>query len=271
MTDVDAIIVSYNSGELLRGQLACGPLRKAFGRIIVVDNASTDDSVAIADAANATVIARAENSGLATALNEGLRHSTADFVAVLNPDVLLDDDSAIESLFREFDAPDVGLVAPRLRLPDGALQDSARKVPTPSQLVARRLTGRSLGVLNPAQPSDVPWVVLAFVIIRRAALDDIGGFDEDFFLYFEDVDLCVRLWKAGWRVRLDTNSTAQHGFHGESRQSLKSRAARHHRRSARTFFAKHPRMIVGQFPFLGRPLRAREPKSLTASRTSTVR
>ena len=240
---MDAIIVTFNSSVSLRQQLGCPAITEAFRRIIVVDNASDDASREVALEAGAELVARKTNDGLATAINAGIRKTTSEFFAVLNPDVLLDDRSTVNRLLAQFEEPDVGLVAPALILPSGEYQDSARTVPSPSQLVRRKLTGETYGVVKPSGPADVPWVVAAFIVVRRMASDAVGGFDEGYFLYFEDVDFCVRLWKHGWRVRLDTLSTAQHFFHAESRNSFAGVASRHHLRSSIRFFRKHPQML----------------------------
>jgi N-acetylglucosaminyl-diphospho-decaprenol L-rhamnosyltransferase len=254
-TDPDALIVTFNSADALAVQLSCPAIRRAFHSVVVVDNASTDNSAAVAENAGVRLLRRDRNEGLAVALNDGLRETYSEFIAVLNPDVLLEDVQLVPRLLKEFDDPRVALVAPRLRLPDGTDQDSARSVPSPLQLLARRLTGYEYGAIRPTEPSDVPWVVLAFVIARRAALEEIHGFDEDYFLYFEDVDLCVRLWEAGWRVRLDPTSVARHAFQAASRKSIRNAAQRHHLHSARVFYSKHPRTIWGSGPLM----RARSP------------
>jgi N-acetylglucosaminyl-diphospho-decaprenol L-rhamnosyltransferase len=241
---VDAIVVTFNSGEALRKQLACQAVKAAFSRIIVVDNASGDSSREVALAGGAELIERRHNGGLGNAANVGVRESHSDWFAMLNPDVLFNDESLVARLIGQVQDANVGLVAPLLVLPNGEYQDSARAIPSPFQLVARAFTRVPYGAVQPQMTADVPWVVAAFILVRRAAFDAVGGFDERFFLYFEDVDLCVRLWQAGWRVRLDTTVKAQHAFTAASRQSLLGPAARHHARSATRFFATHPRMLT---------------------------
>jgi N-acetylglucosaminyl-diphospho-decaprenol L-rhamnosyltransferase len=239
----DAIIVTFNSSEPLREQLACRAIRHAFSRIVVVDNASADGSRDVALTAGVDLIARTTNGGFAAAVNAGMRWSDSEFVAILNPDIVLDDVATVTKLLAHFSEPDVGLVAPLLVLPNGDHQDSAREVPSPVELLKRKLTGKAYGVIRPDGPTDVPWVVAAFIVVRREAVNAIGGFDEGYFLYFEDVDLCVRLWQHGWRVRVDSSLTAQHAFNAESRRALAGLASRRHLRSAVRFFRKHPQML----------------------------
>ncbi len=240
---MDAVIVTFNSARDLAAQLACEPLRDAFDRIYVVDNGSSDETVAIAQSFGTEVVERCGNDGFAAGVNAGAALTRGPMFAILNPDIQFDDNSAVQTLVRGFEVSDVALVAPALRLPDGTLQDSARAVPGPADLLVRRLLSSDRGVVTPARLDDVPWVVGACVIVRRTAFDQIGGFDESFTLYFEDVDFCVRLWSSGWRVRLDPGVVVRHEHAASSRQSLFGRAMRLHTRSAMRFFRKHPDMV----------------------------
>jgi N-acetylglucosaminyl-diphospho-decaprenol L-rhamnosyltransferase len=256
--NMDALIVTHNSGHDLTEALDCVPLRQAFSRIVVVDNNSDDDSVAVAHAAGAEVVARTRNDSLAAAVNAGARRMRGEIFALLNPDVQLDHASSVASLARHFAEPGVGAVAPALRLPNGALQDSAREVPTPGQLALRRLTRVELGVVRSDQPVDVDWVVAAFMLVRRSAFEHVGGFDENYRLYFEDVDFCVRLWSAGWAVRLDPTVVARHEHRGMSRRTVMGRPFRQHVRSAGRFFARHPDLLLAT----GRDRLARPARSI---------
>ena len=241
---MDALIVTHNSGEDLRAALACAPLREAFPRIVVVDNDSEDDSVAVAEAAGAEVLSRGRNDSLAAAVNAGAAMMRGELFGLLNPDVLVDSATAVAQLAGHFSDPAVGAVAPSLRLPDGRLQDSARGVPTPRQLALRRFSGRDLGAVRSEAPVDVDWVVAAFLIVRCDAFRDIGGFDEGYRLYFEDVDFCVRLWSAGWTVRLDPTVVVRHEHQASSRGSVLDRPFRQHVRSAGRFFSRHPDLLL---------------------------
>jgi N-acetylglucosaminyl-diphospho-decaprenol L-rhamnosyltransferase len=238
----EALIVTHNSRDDLRAALTCEPLRKAFPRIVVIDNESTDDSVAVAEAAGVEVLRR-RNDSLAAAVNAGARLMRGEVFAVMNPDVLLEDHASVARLAEHFGVPSLGAVAPALRLPAGTLQDSARAVPSPGQLAFRRLMGRELGAVRSDEPVDVDWVVAAFMLVRRSAFEDVGGFDESYRLYFEDVDFCVRLWSAGWSVRLDPTIVVRHEHQAASRRKL-GRAFRQHVRSAGVFFARHPDLLL---------------------------
>jgi GT2 family glycosyltransferase len=241
---MDAVVVTHNSARDLAGLLACAPVRDAFDRIVVVDNASTDDSRAIAADAGAEVIALPRNEGFAAACNHGAAAARGELVAFLNPDVRFLEADAAERLAGHFDDPAVAVAAPALVLPDGRLQDSARKVPTPIDLVLRRLFRFPRGAVWGDAPRDVPWVVGACLVVRRRALETLCGFDEGFRLYFEDVDLCVRARRAGWRVVHDPLVRVLHAHRAASRRSLTGPAVRLHVRSALRFYRRHPRFVL---------------------------
>ncbi len=264
---MDAIIVTYNSARDLARQLRCEPLRAAFDRIVVVDNNSTDSSVSVAEQAGVEVLRRQVNDGFAAAVNAGVLHCSSDLVAVLNPDVFVDDVATVEGLDAAFVDPTVGLVAPRLRLPDGSLQDSARTIPSPLDLAQRRLRGDKVGALETTRNHAVPWVVGAFVVVRRSAFASVNGFDERYRLYFEDVDFCVRLWSAGWQVLIAGDLEARHDHQGSSRKSLFGWAMRRHAKSAWSFYAAHPDLLTtaGRARLVRRPRSASHPQPMAAA------
>jgi GT2 family glycosyltransferase len=244
---MECVIVSYASAEDIRGfaeHLAPG----AFSRVLVVDNASPDDSVAVASSYGFDVLSRTTNDGFGAAANEGIRQTSGDLVTLLNPDVHVRDASLIPALERHFEDDRLGVVAPALMLPRGTAQDSARQIPTPRQLLRRRRTGRDIGALRPEQAQEVPWVVGAFMMIRRSAFEQVGGFDQRYFLYFEDVDLCTRMRIDGWEVRYDPERLAYHQHRAASRVGFARRPTRLHMRSAARFYRRHPRAIVGADP-----------------------
>jgi len=239
---IDAVTVSTNDAHHLEGFFANEPLLRSFRRIIVVDNDSSDGTAELASSAGATVVRRGRG-GYGAATNTGARLATGSHLAVLNPDIRFFSDEVVPQLMRHFDDPGVGLAAPALRLLDGRLQDSARRTPTPLNLMIRRRVDPDNGAVRGA--GDVDWVVGACFIAGRDVWDAIGGFDESYFLYFDDVDLCTRVRQAGWTVRFDPSIAVQHAWQGASRKSLVAPATRHHIRSAARFFARNPRYLIG--------------------------
>lgn len=262
---MDAVTVTADSRKDLEKLLACEPLRRSFDQLIVVDNMSSDGSAEVARKAGAVVIPVTPRQGYSRCVNLGVIHTTGPHFAVLNPDIAFPDEQALPALEAHFEEPDVGLVAPALVLPDGQLQDSARQIPTPLDLVMRR------GGIDPRRGEidsggDVPWVVGACFVARRAAWEAVGGFDESYALYFEDVDLCWRLRQAGWKTRLDHTVRVEHKHGAASRKNLLGWAARQHLTSAARFYRANPRFIWSpRLPVVRAPAKAAGPAAAPAA------
>jgi len=233
--DASVIIVSYNTSSRLReclDHLLANPGKRAV-EVIVVDNASADDSADMVSQRfpDIHLIRSPENLGFAAGNNLGLRDARGRYLVLLNPDALL----TIETLDAAIDAMDmhreVGLAGARLRSPDGGDQPSGRLFPsltneflTLSGLAARFPESRLFGRFDrtwarPEDTADVDWVPGAFTIVRRAALADDTLFDERFFLYYEEVDLCRRLKRDGWRIQVWPWLVVQH-WGGESSRTV---------------------------------------------------
>ncbi|MBA2504449.1 MAG: glycosyltransferase family 2 protein [Thermoleophilaceae bacterium] len=241
---MDAVTVTANDGEHIRRMFENRMLVDSFDRVIVVDNACDDDSAEIARAGGGTVVRREERGGYGQCINTGYRAvGGGEFFCVLNPDILFLEPRTLERLVEHFDEPHVALVSPGLVLPTGQLQDSARTWPTPLDLLLRRYDIDPLrGAIR--HGGDVPWTVGAFWVARRSAWDEVGGFDERFFLYFEDVDIAYRLRERGYSVRFDPSVKAIHNFGAASRSSVTTFAGRHHVRSATMWWRDNPRFIL---------------------------
>jgi N-acetylglucosaminyl-diphospho-decaprenol L-rhamnosyltransferase len=255
---MDAVTVTTNDREHLERFLGDAQLMGSFDRVIVVDNASDDGSGELARDAGCVVV-RKQRGGYGEAVNAGARHARGDFFAVLNPDIRFLEADTVARLSHHFMHAQVGIVAPALQLLDGRLQDSARRTPTPLNLLFRRWIGDERGWVR--RGGDVEWTVGAFWLVRRKAWDLIGGFDERYFLYFDDVDLCHRMRTAGFAVRFDPTVRAIHAFQAASRRPLTAWATRHHMRSAQRFFTEHPRYLLDPRPgTVGPPERRSTPR-----------
>lgn len=214
--DVSVVIVSYNTRDILAACLASVQASVGAGRVetIVVDNASRDGSAdMVARHFPGVGLVRSEtNLGFAAANNAAFKLARGRYVVLLNPDALLAPDTLATAVARMDATPGAGLAGGKLIGGDGSLQPSAREFPSLlnevlvlSGLAARfprsRLFGRfDRGWADPDLAAEVDWVPGAFTIVRRAALDHVGAFDERFFLYYEEVDLCRRFKAAGWQV-----------------------------------------------------------------------
>lgn len=183
--------------------------------------------------------------GFARNHNQAFAHCREDFFCVTNPDIRLPVDPFPGLLARMAD-PSVGLVAPMVLNPAGAVEDSARRFPTLGSLLHKALggpDGRYLLTPSPdAGPCPVDWVAGMFLLFRAEAFRDVGGFDDKFHLYYEDVDICARLWKAGWKVMLSPDITVIHAAQRASRRDPQYMAW--HASSMTRYFFKH----LGRLP-----------------------
>jgi N-acetylglucosaminyl-diphospho-decaprenol L-rhamnosyltransferase len=246
---VSVLVVSYNAREYLLNCLesleSTLPLE-----IIVVDNGSTDgssDAVRLAFP-RASVIASRENLGFARANNLALRQARAPYVLILNPDAEVRP-GAVEAMARLLDEDtDVGVVGPRTVGSDGSPQVSfGPSLGLLAEWRQRRLVdgvrkgrpGALARALHESRREHEPgWVSGSCMLARRSALDSVGSFDEVFFLYEEDVDLCVRLKEAGWRIVYTPKAEVVHHL-GRSMASSPFRARLEYHRSHLRYYAKH--------------------------------
>ena len=202
MPDLSVSIVNTNSRALL---LAClESLAGTQAEIVVLDNASEDGSVeAVRERfPDMRVIAQSHRAGFGANHNTVIRATTGRYVYVLNEDTTAGD-WGFEALTAYLDNHlRVAALGPRIVYPDGRLQDSAWRFPTPLVSTVSLATLGRLGVTQSRgdEPRAVDWVTGAAVMLRREALDEVGLFDEDFFLYSEEVDLQARLHRADWDV-----------------------------------------------------------------------
>ena len=208
MLDIDAIVVTYNALPHLERCLESLTRCNA----VVVDHGSTDGTLELVRERFTDVrLVEQENRGLAAGWNRGLRETSAPFAVVLNSDAWLVADAAERMLAFAQQGQRVGLVAPRLLNPDGTLQPSVRAFPTPWRLATEYLFLRKLAPRSRAlnsfygagfrhdEPREIDFAKAAGFLLRRSAYDEVGPFDEEFFLFSEETDWCYRARAAGWR------------------------------------------------------------------------
>jgi len=212
LTDLSVSIVNTESRELL---LAClESLADVDVEIVVLDNASEDGSVAAVRKRfpDVRVIPQEFRAGFGANHNTVIRVTRSRYIYVLNEDTTATD-WGFDRLIAYLDAhPRVAAVGPRLVYPDGRRQDSAWRFPTPLVSALGLATLGKLGVKQSLgdDPRPVDWVMGAAIVLRREALTEVGLFDEDFFLYSEEVDLQFRLRQAGWEVHYVPDVTVVH-------------------------------------------------------------
>lgn len=248
---VDVVVVSYNSRDRLRACVA--PFVTMEGvQVIVADNASADGSLdAVADLPVKTVRLDV-NGGFAFGCNAGWRAGDAPYVLFVNPDARLDE-ASLRRLVQVLDEEErVGVVAPRILDEDGSVEPSQRRFPRLASTYAHalflhrlfpRAAWASELVRDPVayeRAGSPEWVSGACLLVRRGVLEEIGGWDDGFFMYCEDKDLCRRVRLAGWDVRYEPGAAITHeGGASAPRSSLlpvlaasRVRYARKHRGAA---------------------------------------
>ena len=250
------VIVNYNAGAELGYALAA--LETALDGVswegVVVDNASADGSAGLVErfAPRVRLVRNAENVGFGRGINQGAAATTAPLLLIVNPDCRLQE-KAFETLANEFGAhPRCAVAGPRVLDPDGAPQGSARGDPDMltgvfgrTSAVRRLLPWLPVSRRNVADEAAtatgsmaVDWVSGACMLIRRDAFAAVGGFDERYFLYWEDADLCRRLRARGYETRYVPSAAAVHVV-GTSSRTARAASIRAFHESASLYYATH--------------------------------
>jgi GT2 family glycosyltransferase len=255
MTLLSVVIVNYRSAAYLN---ACVDAlfvhnKSCSFEILVVNNDRVSD-LSLLPTLNRSEVRTIQNSsniGFGAAANIGFDKSNGEFVLLLNPDILVRPE-AVASLLQAIQShPEAGLVLPQLRNPDDSLQYSCRRFYTWKTLWMRRGPWRRHLASHPkvrqhlmqewdhASAAEVDWGLGAAMLVRKRALCGERLFDERFFLYFEDVDLCLRLHRAGWKVLYNPASVMTHQHRRDSAQTMALLAKWHHLCSLTKFLWKY--------------------------------
>ena len=252
---LDIVIVNWNTRDLLANCLRSIEEARRDGielmRVVVVDNASTDESLSgIAETAlPLRILQNSSNRGFAAACNQGARNSTADYLLFLNPDTRLNSDSLQEPVFFMNQPENAGFGICGITLQDdhGSLGTCAVRFPMPTSTwlegtgVSRILPGlianRCLSDIA-AKVEIVDQVIGAFFLVRRGVFEQLGGFDERFFVYFEEVDISLRARDAGYASCILRDVRACHTGCGSSDQ-VKTTRLFYFWRSRLFYFRKH--------------------------------
>jgi len=257
---ISAVIVNFNAGGELRGALQsiADAMRGRAWDAVVVDNASTDGSgqAAAEFAPQVRLIRNAANVGFARGVNQGIAASQGPLVLILNPDCRIAA-NAVEHLEAALAAhPSCAVAGPRILDPDGAVQGSARGDPDMltglfgrTSMLRRLLPGLSVSRRNVVDEANgargpapealvVDWLSGACMLARRDRLAQVGGFDERYFLYWEDADLCRRLRARGYDVRYVPHAEAVHRV-GQSSRTAPESSIRAFHASAYLYYTTH--------------------------------
>jgi GT2 family glycosyltransferase len=260
------VIIAYNSGQWLR--LCLQSLRPAMagldGQVIVVDNASVDPELLVLPQEFPEVewIRSEENLGFGRGCNLGVSRARHPWIFCVNPDTLLMPDTLKDTLRFALAKPGIGMVGCRILNPDGTLQKACRRsFPSPWNAITRalglsalfpksRLFGHyNLTYLDEWKATEVEALSGSFFCIASDLYRELGGFDEDFFLYGEDLDLCYRVLKAGRQNWYTPDATLVH-FKGRSAQTLRWRSLWSFYSAMWIFARKHPELHGTPLPLM---------------------
>ena len=247
---VSAVVVSHGHAAELRTLLP--KLVNQVNDLVVVANlpGSVDD---VPDGVR--VLTNARPLPLAANVNKGVEATTGELVIVANPDTVPEPDAV--GILREFMErhPRCGVAGPRMLYPDGTWQPSRRRFPTVAGTLVRRTPirllyrpferQRSHYLLDerPTEPVPADWMLGAFLLLRRAMLDEIGGWDAGFRHYGEDIDLCYRAARAGWERWYVPAAVVRHAYAAVIDHRFVTRHTLWHLRGMLRFVRKHPERL----------------------------
>jgi GT2 family glycosyltransferase len=222
--NLDVVIVSYQRADLLRDCLDSLRSYPPAGRgmiVRVIENAERNGTADLVEREyrDVTLTVAERNLGFSAASNLAIRESAGEYVLVLNPDTQVTE-GAIDRLIAVLDAnPEVGICGPRLERPNGSFDHAARRsFPTPASAlghftgVGRHMESGPLAAYRAPEVDSGPVDAIngACMLVRRAALDQVGGFDEGYWMYMEDLDLCYRFAEAGWATWYEPSALVIH-------------------------------------------------------------
>lgn len=247
--DLSVIVVTHNGREMALTTLASALAAAGTASVewLVVDAGSTDGTPeAIERELGQVRVFRRDNRGFAASNNVALEAARGRYVLLLNPDVEIRSGSLGELVAAMDARPELGLASVIQRGTDGELQASIRRFPSPLRSLGESLFAAYWPILNSAQELETrparyeregsaEWLVGAFLIARREAVQAVGPMDERFFLYSEEIDWCYRFWQAGWPVAHLPVMTITHHSGGRSRGDLMAQLSH----SRLLFAAKH--------------------------------
>ncbi len=247
-SSVHVVVVTYNSAKHISACLESLRSNQRLSSVVIVDNASTDATCEIIAAHSSSLpwplklVQTGVNLGFGRAVNRGIATLPIDgrYVCILNPDTVVGVGS-LDRLASHLDGnPSVALVGPRVLDPDGSTYPSARSFPNPVVALGHAF----LGLLWSSNPlsrryrdsdDELPdWVSGTAMMVRRSAFEQIGGFDERYFMYVEDLDLCWRLRRCGWQIGFCAEASVEHEI-GASGVGLRRALLIEHHRSAWQF------------------------------------
>ena len=246
MSDIlTVVIVNWNGGDRLLECVRSVQASHLVSRILIVDNDSSDGSVdGLEEESGIQIIQTGENLGFGRGANAGIVQAETEYVAVMNPDVFMRPDAFEQMIKHLASSPRAGITGPRLEDSEGRDLATCGYQPRLSDAICRKLLLHLVFPffrfrrVRPVEPSEVDWVTGACMVGRREAFSAVDGFDKAIFMYFEDVDICLRLKTAGWSIHYVPAALAHH-IGGHSSAQAFDRMLVASDRSYRYFTARH--------------------------------
>ncbi|HSP01888.1 MAG TPA: glycosyltransferase family 2 protein [Acidimicrobiales bacterium] len=250
MHPVDGVVVTHGTNDDLTSCITS--VSRDVRSLVIVDNLPPTP---LPDVPNGVVVTNPQPRSFAENVNLAVARTEAPYVAVVNPDCV-PDPGAISRLCAFLDDhPRAGIVAPQLRWPDGRRQPTGRSFPTVGATLVRRtplrllfppfdLQRRHYRLGDQADPWPADWLLGAFWVVRRRAFDEVGGMDERYPMYVEDIDLCARLRAAGHERWVLPEAGAVHEYQAVIDRRFLSRRNVWHLRGMARFARKHPALLV---------------------------
>jgi len=210
--DLSIIIVEYRNTALLKEAIASvqNNFTDLRSEIFVISNSGYSgekQKQLCSKFSKVKFIFNHDNVGFSKGVNQGIFHSSGEFLLLLNPDAKILDESIIDAVDFMKRNPQIGVVGPKILDRIGQVQDSCRNFMTLRRLIVRNLrrlfklnSGGILEIKNYSQCQPVDWISGACMLVKRRAINKVGPMDERFFMYIEDMDWCRRFWQRGWEV-----------------------------------------------------------------------
>ncbi len=249
--DLAVVVVNHNAGAFLRRCM--DSLRTGSGdaslEVVIVDNASRDGSPeTLEENPEVRLIRNPTNRGFAAAANQGIAATSAPLVLLLNPDAEIVGGTLASFVKVARERLRAGAIGALVRNPNGSIQPSARRIPRLGEALAHAFLGPlfpsnrftrsyTMAGWDRSTEREVEWVSGSAMLLRRAALDEVGTLDEGYFMYVEDVDLCTRLRLKGWQVLFSPELEVVHQI-GVSTKGQRGRMAFAHSDSIYRYFTK---------------------------------
>lgn len=254
-TDISAIIVTWNSSQWISNCLKSlmNDLRSFCYKIVVVDNASTDETPDLIreNFPEVILVRNTVNEGFAQACNRAILECQAEYVLFINPDTEVIPGMTNTLITFMKGHPEAGAIGPTLLNTDGSLQLSGNTFPNLRNIWAESLFldrlfpgnrffgSHKLSHLNRSEVCKVDWTMGSCLLLRKEALDKAGSFDNRFFLFFEETDLCLRLKKAGYEVYIIPEARIVHGGGSSRLENYNANKIIHYHRSLFHYFNKN--------------------------------